>query len=341
MEEESTEESTEEDMDGVSVADEVYMMEDGRDESVRSQIEDMVIDLASAPDTENEQEEFHVTRYGRKTRAVSTEVSMSVEMDDEDMEWEEEDETTSTPTTEDSDSLEYEVIPIPSFPLPAAVASATSPTPSTASPTPSTAASPTPSAAASPTPSTASPTPSTASPTASPTSPTASPTPSTAASPTTSPTTSPTPIANPVTPTPSPVNANYPNAEIRVYNYNQASEKRLRERLKQAAKMQGVQLTAICITKMHKLGRNSSWRVRHHGLLCQKIAPALKAILAQEHARVALLKYHPKHKAPPIRTSVHCDWCWSIGTLNVATTTDKEYDIQDLCELLHLDVLAL
>ena len=275
MEEESTEESTEEDMDGVSVADEVYMMEDGRDESVRSQIEDMVIDLASAPDAENEQEEFHVTRYGRKTRAVSTEVSMSVEMDDEDMEWEEEDETTSTPTTEDSDSLEYEVIPIPSFPLPAA-ASATSPTPSTASPTPST----------------------------------ASPT----ASPTTSPTTSPTPIANPVTPTPWPVNANYPNAEIRVYNYNQASEKRLRERLKQAAKMQGVQLTAICITKMHKLGRNSSWSVRHHGLLCQKIAPALKAILAQEHARVALLKYHPKHKAPPIRTSVHCDWCWSIGT---------------------------
>ena len=277
MEEESTEESTEEDMDGVSVADEVYMMEDGRDEAVRSQIEDMVIDLASAPDTENEQEEFHVTRYGRKTRAVSTEVSMSVEMDDEDMEWEEEDETTSTPTTEDSDSLEYEVIPIPSFPLPAA-ASATSPTPSTASPTPST-ASPTASAAASPT-------------------------------------TSPTPIANPVTPTPWPVNANYPNAEIRVYNYNQASEKRLRERLKQAAKMQGVQLTAICITKMHKLGRNSSWRVRHHGLLCQKIAPALKAILAQEHARVALLKYHPKHKAPPIRTSVHCDWCWSIGTRN-------------------------
>ena len=275
MEEESTEESTEEDMDGVSVADEVYMMEDGRDEAVRSQIEDMVIDLASAPDTENEQEEFHVTRYGRKTRAVSTEVSMSVEMDDEDMEWEEEDETTSTPTTEDSDSLEYEVIPIPSFPLPAA-ASATSPTPSTASPTPS-AASPTASAAASPT-------------------------------------TSPTPIANPVTPTPWPVNANYPNAEIRVYNYNQASEKRLRERLKQAAKMQGVQLTAICITKMHKLGRNSSWSVRHHGLLCQKIAPALKAILAQEHARVALLKYHPKHKAPPIRTSVHCDWCWSIGT---------------------------
>ena len=277
MEEESTEESTEEDMDGVSVADEVYMMEDGRDEAVRSQIEDMVIDLASAPDTENEQEEFHVTRYGRKTRAVSTEVSMSVEMDDEDMEWEEEDETTSTPTTEDSDSLEYEVIPIPSFPLPAA-ASATSPTPSTASPTPST-ASPTASAAASPT-------------------------------------TSPTPIANPVTPTPWPVNANYPNAEIRVYNYNQASEKRLRERLKQAAKMQGVQLTAICITKMHKLGRNSSWSVRHHGLLCQKIAPALKAILAQEHARVALLKYHPKHKAPPIRTSVHCDWCWSIGTRN-------------------------
>ena len=277
MEEESTEESTEEDMDGVSVADEVYMMEDGRDEAVRSQIEDMVIDLASAPDAENEQEEFHVTRYGRKTRAVSTEVSMSVEMDDEDMEWEEEDETTSTPTTEDSDSLEYEVIPIPSFPLPAA-ASATSPTPSTASPTPS-AASPTASAAASPT-------------------------------------TSPTPIANPVTPTPWPVNANYPNAEIRVYNYNQASEKRLRERLKQAAKMQGVQLTAICITKMHKLGRNSSWSVRHHGLLCQKIAPALKAILAQEHARVALLKYHPKHKAPPIRTSVHCDWCWSIGTRN-------------------------
>ena len=274
---ESTEESTEEDMDGVSVADEVYMMEDGRDESVRSQIEDMVIDLASAPDTENEQEEFHVTRYGRKTRAVSTEVSMSVEMDDEDMEWEEEDETTSTPTTEDSDSLEYEVIPIPSFPLPAA-ASATSPTPSTASPTPS-AASPTASAAASPT-------------------------------------TSPTPIANPVTPTPWPVNANYPNAEIRVYNYNQASEKRLRERLKQAARMEGVQLTAICITKMHKLGRNSSWSVRHHGLLCQKIAPALKAILAQEHARVALLKYHPKHKAPPIRTSVHCDWCWSIGTRN-------------------------
>ena len=274
MEEESTEESTEEDMDGVSVADEVYMMEDGRDEAVRSQIEDMVIDLASAPDTENEQEEFHVTRYGRKTRAVSTEVSMSVEMDDEDMEWEEEDETTSTPTTEDSDSLEYEVIPIPSFPLPAA-ASATSPTPSTASPTPSA-----------------------------------------AASPTTSPTTSPTPIANPVTPTPWPVNANYPNAEIRVYNYNQASEKRLRERLKQAAKMEGVQLTAICITKMHKLGRNSSWSVRHHGLLCQKIAPALKAILAQEHARVALLKYHPKHKAPPIRTSVHCDWCWSIGTRN-------------------------
>ena len=271
MEEESTEESTEEDMDGVSVADEVYMMEDGRDESVRSQIEDMVIDLASAPDAESEQEEFHVTRYGRKTRAVSTEVSMSVEMDDEDMEWEEEDETTSTPTTEDSDSLEYEVIPIPSFPLPAAVASATSPTPSTASPT---------------------------------------------ASPTTSPTTSPTPIANPVTPTPWPVNANYPNAEIRVYNYNQASEKRLRERLKQAAKMEGVQLTAICITKMHKLGRNSSWSVRHHGLLCQKIAPALKAILAQEHARVALLKYHPKHKAPPIRTSVHCDWCWSIGTRN-------------------------
>ena len=309
MEEESTEESTEEDMDGVSVADEVYMMEDGRDESVRSQIEDMVIDLASAPDAENEQEEFHVTRYGRKTRAVSTEVSMSVEMDDEDMEWEEEDETTSTPTTEDSDSLEYEVIPIPSFPLPAAVASATSPTPSTASPTPSTAASPTPSAAASPTPSAAaSPTPSTASPTPS----TASPT----ASPTTSPTTSPTPIANPVTPTPWPVNANYPNAEIRIYNYNQASEKRLRERLKQAAKMEGVQLTAISITKMHKLGRNSSWRVRHHGLLCQKIAPALKAILAQEHARVALLKYHPKHKAPPIRTSVHCDWCWSIGTRN-------------------------
>ena len=277
MEEESTEESTEEDMDGVSVADEVYMMEDGRDESVRSQIEDMVIDLASAPDAESEQEEFHVTRYGRKTRAVSTEVSMSVEMDDEDMEWEEEDETTSTPTTEDSDSLEYEVIPIPSFPLPAAVASAASPTPS---------------AAASPTPSTASPT----------------------ASPTTSPTTSPTPIANPVTPTPWPVNANYPNAEIRIYNYNQASEKRLRERLKQAAKMEGVQLTDICITKMHKLGRNSSWRVRHHGLLCQKIAPALKAILAQEHARVALLKYHPKHKAPPIRTSVRCDWCWSIGT---------------------------
>ena len=271
MEEESTEESTEEDMDGVSVADEVYMMEDGRDESVRSQIEDMVIDLASAPDAESEQEEFHVTRYGRKTRAVSTEVSMSVEMDDEDMEWEEEDETTSTPTTEDSDSLEYEVIPIPSFPLPAAVASATSPTPSTASPT---------------------------------------------ASPTTSPTTSPTPIANPVTPTPWPVNANYPNAEIRIYNYNQASEKRLRERLKQAAKMEGVQLTDICITKMHKLGRNSSWRVRHHGLLCQKIAPALKVILAQEHARVALLKYHPKHKAPPIRTSVHCDWCWSIGTRN-------------------------
>ena len=298
MEEESTEESTEEDMDGVSVADEVYMMEDGRDEAVRSQIEDMVIDLASAPDTENEQEEFHVTRYGRKTRAVSTEVSMSVEMDDEDMEWEEEDETTSTPTTEDSDSLEYEVIPIPSFPLPAA-ASATSPTPSTASPTPS-AASPTASAAASPTTSpTTSPTPSTASPTAS------------AA---TSPTTSPTPIANPVTPTPWPVNANYPNAEIRIYNYNQASEKRLRERLKQAAKMEGVQLTDICITKMHKLGRNSSWSVRHHGLLCQKIAPALKAILAQEHARVALLKYHPKHKAPPIRTSVHCDWCWSIGT---------------------------
>ena len=264
MEEESTEESTEEDMDGVSVADEVYMMEDGRDEAVRSQIEDMVIDLASAPDTENEQEEFHVTRYGRKTRAVSTEVSMSVEMDDEDMEWEEEDETTSTPTTEDSDSLEYEVIPIPSFPLPAAVASAASPTPSAAA----------------------------------------------------SPTTSPTPIANPVTPTPWPVNANYPNAEIRVYNYNQASEKRLRERLKQAAKMEGVQLTAICITKMHKLGRNSSWSVRHHGLLCQKIAPALKAILAQEHARVALLKYHPKHKAPPIRTSVHCDWCWSIGTRN-------------------------
>ena len=291
---ESTEESTEEDMDGVSVADEVYMMEDGRDESVRSQIEDMVIDLASAPDAESEQEEFHVTRYGRKTRAVSTEVSMSVEMDDEDMEWEEEDETTSTPTTEDSDSLEYEVIPIPSFPLPAAVASATSPTPSTASPTPSTAASPTPSAAASPTPSTASPT----------------------ASPTTSPTTSPTPIANPVTPTPWPVNANYPNAEIRIYNYNQASEKRLRERLKQAAKMEGVQLTDICITKMHKLGRNSSWRVRHHGLLCQKIAPALKVILAQEHARVALLKYHPKHKAPPIRTSVRCDWCWSIGTRN-------------------------
>ena len=271
MEEESTEESTEEDMDGVSVADEVYMMEDGRDESVRSQIEDMVIDLASAPDAESEQEEFHVTRYGRKTRAVSTEVSMSVEMDDEDMEWEEEDETTSTPTTEDSDSLEYEVIPIPSFPLPAAVASATSPTPSTASPT---------------------------------------------ASPTTSPTTSPTPIANPVTPTPWPVNANYPNAEIRIYNYNQASEKRLRERLKQAAKMEGVQLTDICITKMHKLGRNSSWRVRHHGLLCQKIAPALKVILAQEHARVALLKYHPKHKAPPIRTSVRCDWCWSIGTRN-------------------------
>ena len=298
MEEESTEESTEEDMDGVSVADEVYMMEDGRDEAVRSQIEDMVIDLASAPDTENEQEEFHVTRYGRKTRAVSTEVSMSVEMDDEDMEWEEEDETTSTPTTEDSDSLEYEVIPIPSFPLPAA-ASATSPTPSTASPTPS-AASPTASAAASPT----------TSPTTSPTPSTASPTASAAASPTTSPT----PIANPVTPTPWPVNANYPNAEIRVYNYNQASEKRLRERLKQAAKMQGVQLTAICITKMHKLGRNSSWSVRHHGLLCQKIAPALKAILAQEHARVALLKYHPKHKAPPIRTSVHCDWCWSIGT---------------------------
>ena len=300
MEEESTEESTEEDMDGVSVADEVYMMEDGRDEAVRSQIEDMVIDLASAPDTENEQEEFHVTRYGRKTRAVSTEVSMSVEMDDEDMEWEEEDETTSTPTTEDSDSLEYEVIPIPSFPLPAA-ASATSPTPSTASPTPST-ASPTASAAASPT----------TSPTTSPTPSTASPTASAAASPTTSPT----PIANPVTPTPWPVNANYPNAEIRVYNYNQASEKRLRERLKQAAKMQGVQLTAICITKMHKLGRNSSWSVRHHGLLCQKIAPALKAILAQEHARVALLKYHPKHKAPPIRTSVHCDWCWSIGTRN-------------------------
>ena len=298
MEEESTEESTEEDMDGVSVADEVYMMEDGRDEAVRSQIEDMVIDLASAPDTENEQEEFHVTRYGRKTRAVSTEVSMSVEMDDEDMEWEEEDETTSTPTTEDSDSLEYEVIPIPSFPLPAA-ASATSPTPSTASPTPS-AASPTASAAASPT----------TSPTTSPTPSTASPTASAAASPTTSPT----PIANPVTPTPWPVNANYPNAEIRIYNYNQASEKRLRERLKQAAKMQGVQLTAICITKMHKLGRNSSWSVRHHGLLCQKIAPALKAILAQEHARVALLKYHPKHKAPPIRTSVHCDWCWSIGT---------------------------
>ena len=298
MEEESTEESTEEDMNGVSVADEVYMMEDGRDEAVRSQIEDMVIDLASAPDTENEQEEFHVTRYGRKTRAVSTEVSMSVEMDDEDMEWEEEDETTSTPTTEDSDSLEYEVIPIPSFPLPAA-ASATSPTPSTASPTPS-AASPTASAAASPT----------TSPTTSPTPSTASPTASAAASPTTSPT----PIANPVTPTPWPVNANYPNAEIRVYNYNQASEKRLRERLKQAAKMQGVQLTAICITKMHKLGRNSSWSVRHHGLLCQKIAPALKAILAQEHARVALLKYHPKHKAPPIRTSVHCDWCWSIGT---------------------------
>lgn len=278
MEEESTEESTEEDMDGVSVADEVYMMEDGRDESVRSQIEDMVIDLASAPDAESEQEEFHVTRYGRKTRAVSTEVSMSVEMDDEDMEWEEEDETTSTPTTEDSDSLEYEVIPIPSFPLPAAVASATSPTSPTASPTPSTASS--------------------------------------TASPTTSPTTSPTPIANPVTPTPWPVNANYPNAEIRIYNYNQASEKRLRERLKQAAKMEGVQLTDICITKMHKLGRNSSWRVRHHGLLCQKIAPALKAILAQEHARVALLKYHPKHKAPPIRTSVHCDWCWSIGTRN-------------------------
>ena len=298
MEEESTEESTEEDMDGVSVADEVYMMEDGRDEAVRSQIEDMVIDLASAPDTENEQEEFHVTRYGRKTRAVSTEVSMSVEMDDEDMEWEEEDETTSTPTTEDSDSLEYEVIPIPSFPLPAA-ASATSPTPSTAFPTPS-AASPTASAAASPT----------TSPTTSPTPSTASPTASAAASPTTSPT----PIANPVTPTPWPVNANYPNAEIRVYNYNQASEKRLRERLKQAAKMEGVQLTAICITKMHKLGRNSSWSVRHHGLLCQKIAPALKAILAQEHARVALLKYHPKHKAPPIRTSVHCDWCWSIGT---------------------------
>ena len=271
MEEESTEESTEEDMDGVSVADEVYMMEDGRDESVRSQIEDMVIDLASAPDAESEQEEFHVTRYGRKTRAVSTEVSMSVEMDDEDMEWEEEDETTSTPTTEDSDSLEYEVIPIPSFPLPAAVASATSPTPSTASPT---------------------------------------------ASPTTSPTTSPTPIANPVTPTPWPVNANYPNAEIRIYNYNQASEKRLRERLKQAAKMEGVQLTDICVTKMHKLGRNSSWRVRHHSLLCQKIAPALKVILAQEHARVALLKYHPKHKAPPIRTSVRCDWCWSIGTRN-------------------------
>ena len=300
MEEESTEESTEEDMDGVSVADEVYMMEDGRDEAVLSQIEDMVIDLASAPDTENEQEEFHVTRYGRKTRAVSTEVSMSVEMDDEDMEWEEEDETTSTPTTEDSDSLEYEVIPIPSFPLPAA-ASATSPTPSTASPTPS-AASPTASAAASPT----------TSPTTSPTPSTASPTASAAASPTTSPT----PIANPVTPTPWPVNANYPNAEIRVYNYNQASEKRLRERLKQAAKMEGVQLTAICITKMHKLGRNSSWSVRHHGLLCQKIAPALKAILAQEHARVALLKYHPKHKAPPIRTSVHCDWCWSIGTRN-------------------------
>ena len=300
MEEESTEESTEEDMDGVSVADEVYMMEDGRDEAVRSQIEDMVIDLASAPDTENEQEEFHVTRYGRKTRAVSTEVSMSVEMDDEDMEWEEEDETTSTPTTEDSDSLEYEVIPIPSFPLPAA-ASATSPTPSTASPTPS-AASPTASAAASPT----------TSPTTSLTPSTASPTASAAASPTTSPT----PIANPVTPTPWPVNANYPNAEIRIYNYNQASEKRLRERLKQAAKMQGVQLTAICITKMHKLGRNSSWSVRHHGLLCQKIAPALKAILAQEHARVALLKYHPKHKAPPIRTSVHCDWCWSIGTRN-------------------------
>ena len=293
MEEESTEESTEEDMDGVSVADEVYMMEDGRDEAVRSQIEDMVIDLASAPDTENEQEEFHVTRYGRKTRAVSTEVSMSVEMDDEDMEWEEEDETTSTPTTEDSDSLEYEVIPIPSFPLPAA-ASATSPTPSTASPTPSAAASPTTSPTTSPTPSTASPTASAAA----------------------SPTTSLTPIANPVTPTPWPVNANYPNAEIRVYNYNQASEKRLRERLKQAAKMQGVQLTAICITKMHKLGRNSSWSVRHHGLLCQKIAPALKAILAQEHARVALLKYHPKHKAPPIRTSVHCDWCWSIGTRN-------------------------
>ena len=310
MEEESTEESTEEDMDGVSVADEVYMMEDGRDESVRSQIEDMVIDLASAPDAESEQEEFHITRYGRKTRAVSTEVSMSVEMDDEDMEWEEEDETTSTPTTEDSDSLEYEVIPIPSFPLPAAVASATSPTPSTASPTPSTAASPTPSTAASPTPSAAaSPTPSAA---ASPTPSTASPT----ASPTTSPTTSPTPIANPVTPTPWPVNANYPNAEIRIYNYNQASEKRLRERLKQAAKMEGVQLTDICITKMHKLGRNSSWRVRHHGLLCQKIAPALKVILAQEHARVALLKYHPKHKAPPIRTSVRCDWCWSIGTRN-------------------------
>ena len=29
------------------------------------------------------------------------------------------------------------------------------------------------------------------------------------------------------------------------------------------------------------------------------------------------------------------------GTLNVSTTTDKECDIQDLCELLHLDVLAL
>ena len=30
-----------------------------------------------------------------------------------------------------------------------------------------------------------------------------------------------------------------------------------------------------------------------------------------------------------------------MGTLNVSTTTDKECDIQDLCELLHLDVLAL
>ena len=97
--------------------------------------------------------------------------------------------------------------------------------------------------------------------------------PSPPTSPTASPTTSPTPIANPVTPTPWPVNANYPNAEIRIYNYNQASEKRLRERLKQAAKMEGVQLTDICITKMHKLGRNSSWRVRHHGLLCQKPLP--------------------------------------------------------------------